>query len=192
MHKFNQTIIVLTSVLAVSAALSIGMAAEEEEPAVFGAETKGCQFSAATDRPSYRFDEPIPLRLVLKNVGKEPVTINSTNPLMMYRFDVRGPSGKPVPLTLEGKHQSNLVFSGELVTVSLDPGRSDVGGIAMLNRYYDMTLLGEYTVTAYRKLVWQKGEQESFEVPSNTLKIVVRNYNAEETKARQQQESNEK
>lgn len=182
----------MISLLVLAASAKLLMAAEEKEQAVFGPETKGCRFSVATDRPSYRYDQPIPLQLVLKNVGKKPVTVNFTGSLMMYRFDVRGPNGKPVPLTLEGKRQSNFAPQFELVTASLGPGRSDVGGIAMLNRYYDMTRLGEYTVTAYRHFIWLKGEKNAFEVPSNTIKIVVRHYNAAETKAQHRRESNEK
>ncbi len=43
----------------------------------------------------------------------------------------------------------------------------------MLNRLYDMTLLGEYKVTAHRE-VQPPGEcAKAFEVASNQIKIIV-------------------
>ncbi len=40
----------------------------------------------------------------------------------------------------------------------------------MFNRLYDMTIAGEYTVTAYRRVYPPGG---SVEVQSNTIKIII-------------------
>jgi len=56
----------------------------------------------------------------------------------------------------------------------LKPGELTVDTIPMLNRLYDMTLLGEYTVTVSRLLVYPvKGDPNPVEVSSNTIKIAV-------------------
>lgn len=167
-----------------------GRSADDASEIQWGQEINGCRFSATTDRPSYRFDEPIPLNFVLENVGNEPMIVRATDAMKIYRFDVRRADGKPAPLTSEGRRQSNDLEGSENMSIKFPPGARRENGIAMLNRLYDMTLLGEYTVTVYRE-IWQKDGNKSFEVPSKKLKIVVREYNAEEIKAQRQQKSNE-
>lgn len=145
---------------------------DQKEIAEWGPETRGCRFAVTSERQQYRFDQPVRLRLVLENTSESPVSIVRTNLMAVYRFDVRLPDGNPAPLTLEGRRQRELP-TDERSIVTMEHGQSDSGGVAMLNRLYDMSLRGEYTVTVYRH-VFPPGENtKPVQVRSNTLKIVV-------------------
>lgn len=141
-------------------------------PAEWGPTTEGCRLSVSTDRPSYHPDQPIRLRLVTENTGGKEVHVTHSSLFMVYRFDVRLPDGKPAPLTLEG----NRFLSRAAAAQSLDPlrvGRQDTESLPMLNRLYDMTLVGEYTVSVYRQ-VWPPGRnQKPVDVASNRVKILI-------------------
>lgn len=141
--------------------------AEEMKPQ-FGPRVEGCRVSVAADRQAYRFDQPVGVRLLLENGGGASVNVIHSNPVAVWRFEVRQPNGEPAPLTLEGARQQSM---GDVVVSSLDVGKSETS-VVMLSRLYDMTLLGEYTVTASRQ-VWRQGQKKPTDVTSNMLKITI-------------------
>jgi len=149
-------------------------------PAVWGPARRGCRFSLTPDRPSYRFDQPIRLHLALENTGDKSVEPIESNLMIAYRFDIRRMDGMPVPLTIAGKQQE-IAPIVHLRTNTLEPGQLDATVIPMLNRYYDMTLQGEYTVTVYRRIMPQTPDTEYDEVASNAVKIVVHDSDVENT-----------
>jgi len=142
----------------------------ETEPS-WGDEVEGCRFSASSPVAVYAPAQPIPLRLRLKNDGKAAVAFFQTDIMQSVRFDVRLPNGMAAPMTLEGKRQSE---SGENVSVTLEPGKSDDLGVSAVNRYFDMTMNGDYTVTVTRFVQLRDGSERSVKVVSNSCKITVR------------------
>ena len=77
------------------------------------------------------------------------------------------------PAHSHGKGTASAAPSFETQTVDLDPGKVDVVEVEMLNRLYDMTLLGEYKVTAHREVQPPGERAKAFEVASNQIKIIV-------------------
>jgi len=164
------------------AACLCASAETKEQPDAWGPETQGCRFSATSDRASYRFDQSIRLCLTLKNENNELAVVRQSHVFLAYRFDVRLPNGTPAPLTLEGKRQMDASSAGgSMFGITLKRGQSHIDEVPMLNRLYDMTMIGEYTVTVRRQVsiprVLKPGEERKpavpFDVVSNTLKIVV-------------------
>ena len=123
-------------------------AADGDKELEWGKEVEGVRFGIAPLSPSFRYDQPVILHMTVKNFQKVEIHISSGPYMGIYLFDVRLPNGKPAPLTLEGTRQKNdRVFN--VSTSNLAPGESHTERI-MLNRYYDMTMLGEYTITIQR------------------------------------------
>lgn len=157
--------------LGVAAAMS-GEEAASKEPIVWGAAKEGCRLALKASLQQYRIDQPISVAMTLKNDSNNNVKFEVAKILMSYKFDVRLPDGGAAPLTLEGKKQS----AGYVGVISrhLRPGELITEDIPMLNRFYDMTLSGEYTVTAYRRLVLPTGgDGKEIEMQSNSIKITV-------------------
>ena len=113
-----------------------------------------CQLAIIPENDSYRFDEPITLRLVFKNTGSEKVAIaRKTRPAQLtkiYSFEVYLPNGNPAPLTLEGQRQCLPLRGQRPKPIYLEPGEKNEDYVPMLNRIYDMTLSGEYIIKAHR------------------------------------------
>ena len=126
--------------------------AEEDQQVQWGKEVEGSRFGIAPLQPSCRYDQPVKVRMTIKNVGQEASHVLITDLMHVYRFDVRLPDGKPAPLTLEGNRMMDDTNSTGVSFHKLEPGEFHTGRLT-LNRYYDMTLLGEYTVTIYRKVL---------------------------------------
>lgn len=147
-----------------------GAGTEVGEGARYGPVTAGCRLSMSTTQPSFRFDEPVRVRLVTENLSTPNVHVSfpSQFAFVAYRFDISGSDGKPVPLTRYGQRQMDR--AGSQPSAAVQPGESDVLDLAMFNRLYDMTIAGEYTVTAYRRVYPPGG---SVEVQSNTIKIII-------------------
>lgn len=159
-------------VLAVSI-LGLSAQTKEEESSQWGPQTDGAQMSLKATQSKYRFDQPVVLQTIVKNVGDKRLYMVETTLLFMYRFDVRGPDGTPCPLTREGTRERMSGGIGLRGTIILDPGKSNDFKIEMLNHIYDMSLLGKYTVTAYRQVTLPGEKGRTVEVPSNKIEITV-------------------
>jgi len=137
----------------------------------WGPVKEGCRLSVTAKKTSFGYDQPIALRITLENGSDRTVVIVQSGILLDYEFDVRLPNDKPAPLTLEGKRQKDRP-QFETVSERVKPNGTVVKEVPMLNRLYDMTLLGEYKVTVSRRVI-EEGGKNSFVVKSNTLKVRV-------------------
>jgi hypothetical protein len=77
--------------------------------------------------------------------------------------------GLQIPKTLEGKTRLGV----SAASVEVKPGGSVTDQVIMLNRWYDMTMPGEYIVTASRKVWPRPGDGNSVMLVSNKIKVVV-------------------
>lgn len=165
-------IVMLVSVLGTATAVFGDSRRDGQPPAESGATREGCRLSAAADRSSYAFGQPIIIRLTTENAGTKAVSVFWSYPMEVYRFEIRNADGKTVPLTLEGERLASLGgFS--MAVVPLEPGDPKVDVVPMLNRWYDMTLQGDYTVVVHRRVL-MPGASKPIELGSNTLKIAIR------------------
>jgi len=197
--------IVLTGVymLILVSGLALGEVANEnsgKQNETWGATVAGCRFSVAADKSSYHVSEPIRLRLILENVGEGRISASDFSLTSDYMWDLRLPNGDPAPLTLFGKRRVSFDDVGSARSWGLDPGERRIVSVSRsdrmyLNRLYDMTLAGEYTLTVKRRFYPAGAEcwkDDWEEVSSNTIKIVVREEIEEKKQTEQESEKQEK
>lgn len=154
---------------------------DKRQDETWGPTVEGCRLSLAADKTSYHVSEPIRLRLVMENVGEGKIQAQRFRLTKDYKFDLRLPNGDSAPLTLFGKRWFSLHNAGSISVLVLEPGETDTASFSRsnrlyLNRLYDMTLAGEYTLTVRRRFLpaGLNSVQDWAEVSSNTIKIVVR------------------
>ncbi len=149
---------------------------DEKQKEAWGPKVAGCRLSVTVDQMSYHVSAPISLQITIKNGGKERVSITRSDWMLVYDFDFRLPNGDPVPMTLEGRRQESIAGMTS-VAKALEPGGVESDTIPILNRLYDMSLTGEYTLTVKRRFYPAGAEcwkDDWEEVTSNTIKIVIR------------------
>jgi hypothetical protein len=151
-------------VLAVTRPTTRGV--ESVAAAAHGPEAGGLCLAANVGRDHFGGGDPVELTLTLENVSKEPVRIALASLLDTFEFDVTLPTGEPAPLTLYGKQVATGRSLG-FRTFPLKPGEKAAHAIA-LSRLFDMTLHGEYKVTARRRI------HSELVVSSNPITITVR------------------
>ncbi len=92
-----------------------------------------------------------------------------------FRFDVRDSQGQPVPMTRYGEHLTGT--DGRPVTFFGYPGfgigpESTVDALIYINALFDISMPGDYTVTASLKVPDHNGVG-TVELVSNTIKVHV-------------------
>lgn len=145
---------------------------EETSVSRWGPTSRGCRLSIQATQPSFRYDQPIRVELILANVGEKPVRIFEEPVMVMYRIQVKSPDGEAAPLTAEGQRQmKELENEAARRSITINPGKTFSDRIVMLNRLYDMTIQGEYTVTisVLNVAVLGTADKSLHEVVSNTL-----------------------
>lgn len=167
-----KTSTILTVVILLASSASVVWGDTNNAMINWGEVTNGCRYSVRTDQKEYHYSQPVHLLMTLENIGDGPVYVLLANVSQMYRVDLRLPNGELSPPTLEGLRQSQSFATGIQI---LDPGKTAYDSIPSLNRLYDMTLAGEYSLTVYRRLILPGHKDDWAEVPSNHTKIIIHN-----------------
>ena len=132
----------------------------------------GVQLGICLKKDRFPVCEPVHLVIMLKNVGKDPVKYAETYPEQDYSLLVTDKNGKVVPLTRYGARLSKNV--GEVlrrVVKTLGPnGEARVE--LLVNRLYDMTEAGAYSITVTRPIAKKDGNGVVV-VQSGTLNVQV-------------------
>jgi hypothetical protein len=135
------------------------------------ASQNGLRFLASLAKSAVSRDEPITLKLSLRNNTKKEITVIESNQLLDYKIDVRDQRGMRVLPTPEGK---DLLFrshwGGRRVSVTIAPGESKTDTF-QVNKIYAMTDPGSYTMTASRRAQIAVGKW--IELRSNEVKVTV-------------------
>lgn len=133
----------------------------------------GLSFVASLAKAFVSREEPITIKLTLTNNTKKEIVVVESNPLADYKIDVRDGLGSRVPPTPEGK---DLLFrsqwGGRRLAVRLTPGENKTDTFEV-NKIYDMTKPGSYTITARRTALIPPGKSW-IELKSNEVKVLVR------------------
>lgn len=132
---------------------------------------KGIQLTLRTLKENFRSDEEVLLWLRVRNSTRRSVFLVETYSEREYKFDVKNEKGEGVPLTEEGERllNNNAIYrSGPLM---IEPGEEKQHNVS-INRIYNMTTPGMYTVTVRRKVFKLNGQQFA-EAVSNALKVRV-------------------
>lgn len=142
-----------------------------------------CRLSVTADKESYKFGSPVNLTLKFENLGSRSVSVANITRADTYEFDLSLPKSVAMsdgdmpersPLTLRGRAMVHAMKNhGSNQVATLDSGKSVVVQIPTLNRVYDMTLTGEYTLVVRRELPSPEEKSESREVVSAPVSIRI-------------------
>ena len=128
-----------------------------ENPDVWGIPHKGLQMAVRADKPSYRVDETVVIDVAIRNTTKEPIWLGmsiedqaSFEVIVNLKEIMAGGLGR-MPLTRYGVFRYTPLAAGKNVPIRLEAG--EVRNYRFpLNRMYDMTFGGHYTVTVNRSV----------------------------------------
>jgi hypothetical protein len=153
--------------------------AQDEKAVQWGPETEGFRLSIAIDQDEFTPDQPVFLRVTLKNVGPEEVQVEKIGSIRSYKMAVLLPrTEKQAPPTLRGKRllESPLAKATSFGLAVNEEATDTVH----LNRVFDMTLSGTYKVTVKRMVPKRDGSDEYTYVTSNAIKITIKEKVSEE------------
>ena len=148
----------------------------------WGPEKNGCCISIEVEKKEFfRGYEPINVTVYIKNTGKFSLLIIDEDVFIDNAFDIKDEKGD-VPLTEFGKALKKPKENLEPKTINIEPSK-EISYTVLLNRIYDMTLKGSYSVTLERKIIMngndgkpvsKDGKYEEVEMTSNTIMIEVK------------------
>jgi hypothetical protein len=136
----------------------------------WGPTVDGVRIRLVTEKTDYRPLEPISSVVDFQNLrsSDEDILVAFKG---SYDFTVKGPNGKDCPLTLWGQDYVYRNTDGELKTAK--PGDVVSEREQVLNRLFDMTLPGNYTLTAH--CGWTGTDPtKSIELVSNPVTITIK------------------
>jgi len=111
------------------------------------------------------------LTISLQNVSTNGRDIETANSYRYYSFQVTSPSGFSPSLTAYGTNMFHPIFyrlSGQQL-----PAGQSYTEYAVLNRLFNMTNTGEYTVAVSRQVPKRQGPYQEVWVRSGPLKIAI-------------------
>ncbi len=143
-----------------------------ESKTAWGEATDGLAISIVTPRAVYGPHERIVLTISLKNVSNDDKRIGQTSPLTLYDVEVLAPGKNKTPFTSYGKNRlensreagvrGSVLRPGEVTSVDID-----------LNRLFDLTLPGPYTVSVQRVVGKTGASDRVLRAISNTITVTI-------------------
>lgn len=144
----------------------------QDEEAV-GPVTEGWTLSLSSAKTEYDAGAAIDIHLSCKNVEKKLLQLGTLRTVKDFYFDVTTFAGAQTPKTAYGKHieeTRNNILSGSFLPLA--PGAVRRSSFR-LNCLCDLSIPGDYKVTAYR-YVRKLKEDGRVKLVSNTLWVKVR------------------
>ena len=132
--------------------------------------SEGFQLLAKVERVPTDSGDSLVLKLTMKNVTTETLRLIKTVPEKLYQVTVTNDRGEPLPLTEYGKRRREAV-PGARIVLRVGPGE-EVQQEIPLDKMYDLTGKGTYSLTVKRNVLKRQGEGFA-EVVSNTVKFTV-------------------
>ena len=127
--------------------------------------------SLRLEKPVVRSGEPISLRFTLKNSNKHSVFVHESHPDIAYRLLLKNEKGLKVPLTEYGEWLQRTTQDTRLVTIEVKPGEEKQDDV-VLNKIFEMTAPGQYTVTTTRQVFFPNGK---YTIVSRAITVRVNN-----------------
>jgi hypothetical protein len=153
--------------------LSLLGATNANDATQWGPATEGCRISLSFDKTEYDFGESINLSATVQNVGREKLQVEGNQLRFPYRFEFYGPKSEETPLTLWGQAFMRT-HGGSQSQQILSRGETRTDTFPTLNRAYDMTLAGKYSIVVHRIVPSELDPKAWIDVASNTLIIEVK------------------
>jgi len=147
--------------------------------APWGAAVAGLRLRVTTNKGNYRLLEAVVCQIEIENTGPRNVwQERAAECLWLYTFDVVAPNGQKSPLTMWSKaiiawHASIPGSGSRDRDEGLKPGEIRPEHPVALNRAFDMTLDGKYTVTVHRQLTNPMDNSKEITLDSNTVTIMI-------------------
>lgn len=136
----------------------VGTASQAE--IAWGPPAEGCKLGLQTRKQNYSPGDAVMLAVVLRNDGQHSVWHVLLHPLVEYKIEVLLPDGKRAPLTLYGQLLTEASRNTGAAKHELRPGE-EIQQTYVLSQLYDMTLPGEYRITATGNAFRDKRNAES-------------------------------
>jgi hypothetical protein len=165
----------ISFLMALSAMLILGTTPNSESKTLqerWGKLLEGFRLSAHPWSVQAKVDQPVLLRLTIKNVTKRDLEVREALPRREYEIDVRNSRGETVPLTDFGQQLLENRWLGFRVRdIKVEPGeeRQDTVDIAKLR---DLSVPGTYYVKAKRRIKKRNGKGWG-EVASNMVRVTI-------------------
>lgn len=162
--------------------------AADDPRRTWGQEVEGWQLSLQLDRSPYRAVEPLHASVSLRNAAGQKRWVANLNPVRSYLFQVILQLGalwptessitvnspdRELPLTLYGQAMRRAPATAGR-TGTWVPPRASLPYTLVLNRWYDMSLPGQYRVTVSCALPALTRPKELVTVISNPIPVEIR------------------
>jgi hypothetical protein len=139
----------------------------------WGTPLEGCRLGLITNEEQYHFGDLINLQVILQNLTRKELVFGDGGHFP-YEISLTLPNGKPAPLSLWGQMESSSPKAYvRNVSIHLAAGETKTDDLSMLNRRFDMTLEGQYTIVVRRRLPSESDPNAWIEVFSNSVVITL-------------------
>ena len=131
----------------------------------------GFGLSLSPDNQSYGYMEPVRLTVVLSNTTGKALTALRAVEREQFKMRVLDSGGNEVPLTRYGQRQRDDLFGHSLYSFNVPPGGIFKEEI-LINRWYDMSMRGTYSIEIARVIHNEMEKEWSF-VTSNVVRLQI-------------------
>jgi hypothetical protein len=131
----------------------------------------GCRLSASLDKDIFKPGEEIIVTVVFENISDRELQYGVQAKDFDYTFDCQNEQGNQIPLTLFGKRMEANRGNGKYIIAQLPPQGSLVNEISA-SRHLDLSLNGQYTLTASREIMLHRNRTQP-PVVSNTVAFKI-------------------
>lgn len=135
--------------------------------------SKGLQFSAKTVKESFSLDEPIVLKVSVRNDTRMTFYLPDTfHPEWDYKLEVKNEKRENVPLTADGERLMKDIAIFRQVNKEIAPG-DQLQRDFQINKLFKMADSGSYAITVSHQ-AWDPKRGEFITITSNTVKVRVK------------------
>jgi len=138
---------------------------------IWGRSESGCLLSISVPDTQIQGGRGVELRIIFRNDGQNEVIFPRISNWFDYKYNVLYEDDQVVSLTKFGEIYIRAISSGSRAIRTISPG-SEVHTELLINRLYDMSLPGRYTLEAFKEIPNPSGSG-FVKVISNTISIDV-------------------
>ncbi len=151
----------------------LSAATQERGESPWGPPTEGCRLSLSTNKQQYQFGEQIDLHITLENADRDYLVL-AEGYWVPYKLEITAPNLRDAPPTLWGQaEQRGEALGGSARVYKLSKGQTRAEDFVMLNRYFDMSLNGKYSIVVHQILPSAIDPNGWITVTSNPILIQI-------------------
>lgn len=140
----------------------------------WGQTIDGLKLKVTVAKTRYAPLEPIRCEIQIQNTGSAKILLSrKAGVLGDYQFDIRSADGTEMPLTVYGQQQKLVSSLGATVLADLVPGQIWSDDVEMLNRMFDMTQSGTYSIVIKKHISYLSQSKENIDLQTNKLTLVI-------------------